>query len=258
MQALPRDPKSHGLTVDKAVPECDRKAVSSTDRFGRDYFCTRSTYAALGEPDHASKLIARWYAGLFRHAFRRWGNYLPEEGRALDIGCGYGACLQLLAEQGFEPFGADISDFAVEVARQRAAAPPRVVVNDIQFEPPFPDHEFDLVICFEVLEHLERLDAAVTHIAECLCPGGIAWFTTPNPRFTIPPYDPWRDPTHLNVLPLEIWLELLRTTGFDSLVATTVIHLPVTYRLGRSLSLVIPTGAWGPTLLILARKLGDR
>jgi len=71
----------------------------------------------------------------------------------LDVGCGEGTLLKEIADwkRGIEVFGTDISEKAVEYAISRIAGDFRVV--DILKET-LP-REFDLVICSEVLEHLE-------------------------------------------------------------------------------------------------------
>lgn len=66
--------------------------------------------------------------------------------RVLDVGCGVGAFLQLVAERGGEPFGIDASEALISLARTRLPdADLRVgEMEDL----PFPDDTFDLVTGF--------------------------------------------------------------------------------------------------------------
>jgi SAM-dependent methyltransferase len=45
---------------------------------------------------------------------------------------------------------------------------------------PFDDGAFDLVVCFEVIEHLERQDEAIAELARVLAHGGVLAISSPN------------------------------------------------------------------------------
>lgn len=97
-------------------------------------------------------------------------------GRVLEMGCGAGAILYDLAERGFEGLGVETSDQARRVARQILA-----VCNQVQVLEKIPDdaHEFDYLLSFEVLEHIEDDSAALTGWVERLRPGGICLLSVP-------------------------------------------------------------------------------
>ncbi len=96
----------------------------------------------------------------------------------LDVGCGDGALLSLLHARyphvAFE--GVDLS--AVVVERNRQALPHmRFSVANVATDPlPGP---FDVVVCTEVLEHLDDPARALASIAAATRPGGHAVITTP-------------------------------------------------------------------------------
>jgi 2-polyprenyl-3-methyl-5-hydroxy-6-metoxy-1,4-benzoquinol methylase len=69
----------------------------------------------------------------------------------LDIGCGVGRYLVPLARNGFRVVGADLSRQALTLLDSNYSR----VVADIQ-QLPFPDHSFDAITCYGVLQHLER------------------------------------------------------------------------------------------------------
>jgi SAM-dependent methyltransferase len=64
----------------------------------------------------------------------------------LDIGCGVGAFLRLVAGRGGRPFGLDASEALLELARQRLPAAD-LRVGDME-SLPYPDDTFDLVTGF--------------------------------------------------------------------------------------------------------------
>ncbi|MDP1559909.1 MAG: class I SAM-dependent methyltransferase [Pirellulaceae bacterium] len=88
-------------------------------------------------------------------------------GRALDLGCGVGFVVELLTETAFwlEPWGADISEVAVERARQRLAkkqVPSSRIALLRDQHLPFEDSFFSLVTCFDMMEHLDEADVRQT------------------------------------------------------------------------------------------------
>jgi ubiquinone/menaquinone biosynthesis C-methylase UbiE len=88
-------------------------------------------------------------------------------GRALDLGCGVGFVVELLTSSAFwvEPWGADISEVAVQRARDRVAkhqVPPSRLIQLTDQVLPFEDSFFSLVTCFDMLEHLDEADVRKT------------------------------------------------------------------------------------------------
>jgi len=105
-------------------------------------------------------------------------------GRALEVGCGAGRIAIALARRGFQVDGLDVVPRVVEQAAQLAAAAgvdARFFVADFtKSDPRFPDETYDLVVCSEVLEHVEPWREVVGNIARVLKPGGLLVLTTPN------------------------------------------------------------------------------
>jgi SAM-dependent methyltransferase len=148
--------------------------------------------------------------------------FLPEGGRALEIGCGYGRNLVAL---GTLParivVGCDPSLDELQRARSRVqpGVPPvplRAPVGLARQEPfrlPFRDGTFDLVVLWQVLEHVFTAEAKRRVLAEAvrvLAPGGHLLVETPNQWF---PFD-----YHDNKFPLVHW------------IAPTWLRREITYR----------------------------
>jgi SAM-dependent methyltransferase len=108
-----------------------------------------------------------------------WASGLASGRRVLDAGCGAGYGTAMLATAGAsETIGVDVAPHVVEAAA-RAHAASRFVVGDLH-ELPFPDGRFDLVVCFEVIEHVEGQDAAIAELDRVLAPDGMLAISSPN------------------------------------------------------------------------------
>ncbi len=97
--------------------------------------------------------------------------------RVLDIGCGPAALLSELAEQGFEAYGVDRSQQALELAdKLNTQASPMTLLAELD-----PDwkNSFDLIVSFEVIEHLEQDIEAMREWQTYLKPGGTMILSTP-------------------------------------------------------------------------------
>jgi 2-polyprenyl-3-methyl-5-hydroxy-6-metoxy-1,4-benzoquinol methylase len=98
----------------------------------------------------------------------------------LDAGCGVGWGSKLLHEAGAASVtGLDISPDAVKDSRVRAPEC-EFVLGDLQ-SMPFDTHRFDVVVCFEALEHVEDTGAALDELRRVLAPGGLLMVSSPNP-----------------------------------------------------------------------------
>jgi SAM-dependent methyltransferase len=97
-------------------------------------------------------------------------------GRHLDIGAGRGELIQELRHT--MPLSSSACDFHVE--RFAAVDTPCAQVN-LNHEPlPYPDAQFDLVTCSEVVEHVENYRALLRESFRITASGGIVVVTTPN------------------------------------------------------------------------------
>ncbi len=96
-----------------------------------------------------------------------------EHPRALDAGCGSGRRIRLPSE--VKTVGIDISSRQLERNRHLAER----IQGDLQTYP-LPRGSFDLVICWEVLEHLPDPEAALRNMARALKPDGLMILALPN------------------------------------------------------------------------------
>ncbi len=100
--------------------------------------------------------------------------------RVLDAGCGAGYGAAILAEHARWVSGVDIAREAVEYAQAHYERPNLAFVQGSVTALPFPEASFDLVVCFEVIEHLIDGQAMLAELRRVLAPEGICLISTPN------------------------------------------------------------------------------
>jgi 2-polyprenyl-3-methyl-5-hydroxy-6-metoxy-1,4-benzoquinol methylase len=109
-----------------------------------------------------------------------WAGQLAEDRVVLDAGCGVGYGSALLAQCGARSVvGLDISAAAVESAAAAAPANVSFEVGDVHALP-YGDGQFDLVVCFEVIEHVTDQLAVLAELARVLAPDGVLAISSPN------------------------------------------------------------------------------
>jgi ubiquinone/menaquinone biosynthesis C-methylase UbiE len=135
-------------------------------------------WAACYSDAQADSLESQCLRSRQRIALEMLASAVPAPARVLDAGCGTGETAAKLLEQGYEARGMDISESMVSHACARLGAD-RFRVGDLE-RIPFPDSEFDAVVCLGVIEYLERDEGALREIARVLRPGGTAVISTPN------------------------------------------------------------------------------
>lgn len=94
--------------------------------------------------------------------------------KILDIGCGGGLLSEEFAKHGAEVTGVDISENSIKIAQQHAK------LNNLEIEYkvgiaenlPFTEN-FDVVVCTDVLEHVENLEKCLSEVTRVLKPSGI-------------------------------------------------------------------------------------
>jgi len=139
-----------------------------------------------------------------------------ERGAAVDIGCGRGEWLELMAEAGIAAQGFDLNRIAVEECRARGLD---VVLEDgIEALRRLPESTLSAITSFHVIEHLpfETLISLLDHALHVLRPGGILILETPNPANLLVAAERfYYDPTHRNPLPSELVSYLVKSRGFE-------------------------------------------
>ncbi len=111
------------------------------------------------------------------------------KGKLLEIGCGEGRGIELLSPLSEEYVALDKITHVIEqlgkqfknITFRQAVVPPLQGIAD---------NTFDIVISFQVIEHIQQDQLFLQEIQRVLKPGGKAIFTTPNSKMTLT-RNPW-------------------------------------------------------------------
>jgi 2-polyprenyl-3-methyl-5-hydroxy-6-metoxy-1,4-benzoquinol methylase len=105
----------------------------------------------------------------------------------LDAGCGEGFGTQLLAGHAKEVTGFDYSADAIAACRRLwSEGRPNLRFEQVDLSRPGPAGErFDVVLSFQVLEHMREPAPFLAALAGRLAPGGVLLLTTPNRLRTV-------------------------------------------------------------------------
>ena len=139
----------------------------------------------------------------------KWAAQIAARRRVLDAGCGTGYGCELLAAAGAEAVvGVDTAGEVLDSVRRDMPDGVRLDVADVS-RLPYADGEFNLVVCFDVVEHLEDPSPAFDEIVRVLAPDGVLLVSTPN-RAVTSPASPHH---HHEYLPEELGEELRARLG---------------------------------------------
>ena len=122
--------------------------------------------------------------------------------QTIDLGCGRGEWLELLGEQGFQPFGIDLDEGMLAECRLRGLS---VRTQDaLAALRELPDASQAIVSGFHFAEHIpfDVLQNVVQDALRVLLPGGLLILETPNPEsILVGTSNFYLDPTHERPLP---------------------------------------------------------
>lgn len=179
---------------------------------------------------------------------------LPKDAtrRILDIGSGLGGLAYM--DVGFETYvGLELDPEAVSFASAYFGSDDRISFYNTPIEQFKTDRPFTTAFAFEVLEHVQDPDFALSQIRRLISADrGYLVATSPFPyRKNIV-----NDPTHRYVLHPQSWYRLLNKNGFDVLLCRTYSFIPALWRLKPSWNLGLPLAHPFPgisTSLMIAR-----
>lgn len=171
--------------------------------------------------------------------------------KALDVGCAIGYTFRVLSNLGYETFGFDISSWGTRQAKNNKSS--QFLVCDAQTSLPFALGSFDIVTCFDVLEHLSYPEKALSSMLEVSSDAVVC--TTPNRKVEKPirslPKD--YDETHVNAKSLGSWKKILAEVAGDGFALEA--YYDAAFRFWGKLffkSIRIPT--YGLTVRIVIKK----
>jgi len=138
-----------------------------------------------------------------------------KHGDLLEIGCGDGTLLKKIHSD-YNIKGVDISEFAIAKA-SKILDDKKLKVLDIEKEN--IDGDFDIIIAFDVMEHLKDPAKVIKKIKDALRKDGIFIFSVPNNygifgKIMTTIFN-FIDKTHVSTFKREKWINLLNDNKFD-------------------------------------------
>lgn len=159
---------------------------------------------------------------LHRHSAHNIASYLNKTDHVLDIGCGGGGLLALLAERGCRHLqGLEPGEQFCRAVKERYNI--NVVQGTVADHPPIG--QFDFLIMNHVLEHIQDLRGTLVQLHSFLRPGGRVYIEVPDAYQLILPEEAGWDfakdlfaqfcPEHVNFFTIVSLRNLMRRAGFS-------------------------------------------
>jgi len=148
-------------------------------------------------------------------------------GKLLDVGAGYGFFMEVAKKRGWDVYGTELTDEAVDHCKAKGLQMFKGEFHEIEIEP----ESFDVIVSIEVLEHVNTPIQYAQKANEVLRKGGVLYLTTPNfnsfLRYRLKEqYNVIEYPNHLCYYTPKTLQKLFLGHGFDKLnVKTTGISL---------------------------------
>ncbi len=145
----------------------------------------------------------------------------------MDLGCGRGEWLELLAESGFSGHGVDLDDGMLEACRERGLS---VATQDaISALKALPAESVSVVSGFHIAEHLpfQDLQLLVGEAFRVLRPAGFLILETPNTENLVVGTSNFHlDPSHIRPLPIALLCFLVEYAQFQRSKVVRLQELP--------------------------------
>ncbi|MBN1804916.1 MAG: class I SAM-dependent methyltransferase [Sedimentisphaerales bacterium] len=103
---------------------------------------------------------------------------LKPNDRILEIGCGIGSIVSELSKNGYDITGTDISSRAIDYGLKKYGHIKLQVcpAEELQFE----ENSFDVVLSFDLFEHIAQVDRHISEVRRVLKENGLYLLQTPN------------------------------------------------------------------------------
>jgi 2-polyprenyl-3-methyl-5-hydroxy-6-metoxy-1,4-benzoquinol methylase len=203
-----------------------------------------SNYALL------NKNYKKWFWKQNR-VISNYFNHSPTES-ILEIGSGTGGYCEFLPA-GIQYTGLELDPRACEYTKNKY---PQFSFENSTFENFSSSRKYDVIVAFEVLEHIENPNACIAKISDLLTDGGIFIGTSPFPfKKNIK-----ADSTHISVLHPLNWKRLFELHKLIIITIKPMTFIPVVWRINKRLNILIPfyipfRGIISTSLLIVRKSI---
>ncbi len=128
-------------------------------------------YEGYRRNDYLSPLTIKRYEELLDklEPYRKTNNLI-------DVGCGIGYFLEVAKKRGWNVYGTEYTDSAVEICESKGISMKKGELNPDNY----PEGFFDIITSFEVIEHINNPCQELLKFNKILRVGGCVYITTPN------------------------------------------------------------------------------
>ncbi len=218
--------------------------------FEESYF--EGYYSGIGDfSSDRDRELTNWFQGMFEYINKFYPLKRGRGKKLIEFGCATGAAANLLADYGFNVYSTDVSRYAVDMAKKNY---PDIKFSVQDMQKLFTrDRDFDIVVAFDVIEHLKDPKIALMNAYKILKPGGSIILTTPNDYKHMS-----NDPTHISVKKPSEWRKIIKKVGFKNVIMRQVTFIPYLYRFHWRLNYAMPVAFSSPYVIspvvIIAKK----
>ncbi len=182
--------------------------IPTAEELGAHY----SSYSYTGDA-YLSPLTIKSYNALLDE-FEKY----RKTNKLLDIGCGRGWFLETARSRGWEVYGTEYSEAAVQLCQTHGIHMIQGQLNSATFA----NDEFDVITSFEVIEHINNPREEIAFIHKFLRKGGLFYCTTPNFNSALryylkSGYNIINYPEHLSYYTKSTLNKLLEQNGFKNI-----------------------------------------
>lgn len=177
-QRVPRKAfTKHGFDITKC-PSCSLYALKFKDNYNQFIKTYYDKNFFTGGSDRVGYVD---YVGDSWPEFQNMKRYLARikkfktKGKLLDCGCATGLFLDQAQKQGFDVYGFDVSEYAVDIAKKSFGTRVQVAtLQDFKYKP----RTFDVITLLDVIEHLEDPRKALRRLKRVLKSDGLLIINT--------------------------------------------------------------------------------
>lgn len=140
----------------------------------------------------------------------------------IDIGCGDGYFLEVAKKRGWNVYGTEYTDAAIDICRKKSITVHQGILKADNYK----NNMFDVVTSFEVIEHINNPIEEVKNIKAILRKGGALYITTPNfnslSRFILgPKWNVIEYPEHLSYYTASTITAFFNKNNFEEIFLIT-------------------------------------
>ena len=128
-------------------------------------------YEGYGRNDYLSPITIKRYNDIL-DGFEKY----KKTKKLLDVGCGIGYFLEAAIKRGWQVFGTEYTDEAIEICEKKGITMHKGILKSENYV----EESFDIITSFEVIEHINNPIPELTNFHKLLRKGGLVYLTTPN------------------------------------------------------------------------------